>query len=102
MEKESSEEKKETQGQGSSSGSYSQTSNEGDANILLSSLEYKLNTTKEWKQVESVFELGKYYQFIESKPSYELCMSFAVQATKAKIDNKHFIPALAFAIKWLL
>lgn len=35
------------------------------------------------------------------KHSYETCLSFAVQATKVTIINKHFLPALTSAIEWL-
>ena len=45
--------------------------------------------------------IGKYDQFKDMKFSYELCLSFAVQATKVNIINKHFVPALTSAIKWL-
>jgi hypothetical protein len=60
-----------------------------------------LNRYEEWAQLEALFKLGKYDKFKDMKLSYELCLGFAVQATKASIINKHFLPALTTAIKWL-
>jgi hypothetical protein len=48
---ESSEEKKQNQGHGSSSGSYSQTSNE-EAYETIQDLTKQLNTLQVWKDIE--------------------------------------------------
>ena len=69
--------------------------------MLIQSLEHKLDKSEEWKQAKALFMLGKYDKFNDMKHSYELCLSFAVQATKAKIINKYFVPSLTSAIKWL-
>jgi len=76
MEKENSEEKKDLQGQGSSSGSYSQTSHSMPESI--EDIANTLNSLQVWKEVEKMVKLKSFKTLCQLVPSRDLFFSFLV------------------------
>jgi hypothetical protein len=71
--------------------------------MLIETLEQQLNKSSEWQIIKEIFEIGKYEQLKKlNNLSYKLCLSFVVQATQVTITSRHFIPALAVTVAWLL
>jgi hypothetical protein len=97
---EGSEEIKESQGQGSSSGSSSQTSYEG-ATESIEDITKTLDTLQVWRDVEELVKLKTFHRITNLIPSKELFFSFLIQCCALESFPNKFAPALAVTYKWL-